>query len=70
MWKELAKWLEIIINDLSRQRYNNALKQLNVVKQHINSDRDKDVVWGHIIFVLNPTKKEKYIEKCKGIIYG
>lgn len=66
VWKELAIWIQILVNTSKNDRFHNALTQLDNVKSEIDTDKTKRVVIGHIEFVLNSIKqKEDYINESK-----
>jgi len=66
IWKELAIWVQILVNTSKSDRFDNALNQLDNVKDKIETEKTKRVVIGHIEFVLNSLNQEEdYINASK-----
>lgn len=66
VWKELAIWVQILLEPSDDIRFDNALHQLNNVKDKIDTNKTKTVVMGHIEFVLKSMKQpENYISLSK-----
>ncbi len=70
LWKHLAYWASVLIlNDADEDSCKNALIQLSEVSKHIDHDRSKTVVLGHIRFLLSAFgKDESYILESESII--